>query len=255
MLKFDLAWPRNCCVGVFVALMLLPVLPSHAEGMPSLHPECATLGKKYVVAGKTFTCISSGGKLILSKGVVVVAAPTSTTSTTLTSTTTLPSATATVPISATTATSAAVLPNLVVGATDPTTGGTIIFDAGAGRTISVGRTTGRFVVVVPLSCEYKSTWNTSVKSGFSCGGKLDWDVPTLSMYFSSIFPVVDPPNGTWWTKENGTETDVKGVYSGILIYNTSGGGVKSMCTHLYSCSGGAAKYNVMQVLPVRAFTP
>ncbi|MEI7756184.1 MAG: hypothetical protein WCJ08_01995 [bacterium] len=249
MLKFDLAWSRIGCIGLVVALMLLPVFPAHAEGRSSLNPRCATLGKKYLVAGKTFTCVLSGGKLILSKGVVVVAVPTSTTTTAPTSTT------ATLPISATTATSALVVANLLVGATDPATGGTIISDAGVGKTISVGQTTGRFVVVAPLSCEYKSTWSAKIKNGYSCGGKSDWDVPTLSMYFNNIFPVVDPPVGSWWTKENGTETDVKGVYGGIMISNASGYGVKGTCTDRYSCSGSAAKYNVLQVRPVRAFTP
>lgn len=130
----------------------------------------------------------------------------------------------------------------------------MIADAGQGKTISVGKTSGRYVVVVPSGCGYRATWSPVVKSGFSCGGKTDWDVPTLKMYFNYIFPVVDPPGGDFWTKEVGTETDVSGVYSGLMIRNINGRGEKR-CPDIFSCSGGADTSNSLTVLPVRAYTP
>jgi len=232
---------KRALVGLVMASSLLVTLPVSASKSPNAETPCATLGKQYLVAGKRYTCIKSGGKLVLSGSVAVEPKPTATTTS---PPTTVPRATSTVTSNL----------KLSVGAVDPVTGGTVIADAGQGKTISVGKTSGRYVVVVPAGCGYRATWSPVVKSGFSCGGKTDWDVPTLKMYFNYIFPVVDPPGGDFWTREVGTETDVSGVYSGLMIRNINGRGAKN-CPDMFSCSGGADKSNSLTVLPVRAYTP
>lgn len=262
-----------------------------AEKLPDSGTRCATLGKQYIIAGKKYTCVKSGGNFVLSNGVVIApqttgaakspatsSAPVKTSPAVTTSpTTAVPVTTVMKPAPSTSiapvtttstsssssssssvlqATTSTINSNqkLFVGAVDPVTGGIMIADAGQGKTISVGKTSGRYVVVVPSSCGYQATWSPTVKSGFSCGGKSDGDVPTLKMYFNYIFLVVDPPGGNFWTKEVGTETDVAGVYSGLMIRNINGWGEKR-CPNWFSCSGGADKSNSLTVLPVRAYTP
>lgn len=270
----------------FAIFSSLPIaVPVFAEKLPDSGTRCATLGKQYIIAGKKYTCVKSGGNFVLSNGVVIapqttVAAKSPATSSapgktspavTTSPTTVVPVTTVMKPAPSTsmapvttTSSSSSVLQTttstvnsnqkLSVGAVDPVTGGIVIADAGQGKTLSVGKTSGRYVVVVPSSCGYQATWSPTVKSGFSCGGKSDWDVPTLKMYFNYIFPVVDPPGGDFWTKEVGTETDVAGVYSGLMIRNINGWGEKR-CSNWFSCSGGADKSNSLTVLPVRAYTP
>ena len=242
---------KRVLIGLLTLSWLSVAMPVSAERSSDAGTPCTTLGKQFVIAGKRYTCVKSGGKLVLNKGVTV--APQTTATTTSPSATVTSTSPSTTVARTTTSTTMSNL-KLTVGSVDPATGGTVIADAGQGKTISVGKTSGRYVVVVPVSCGYRATWNTTVKSGYSCGGKSDWDVPTLKMYFNYIFPVVDPPGGDYWTREVGTETDVSGVYSGLMIRNINGRGAKN-CPDIFSCSGGADKSNSLTVLPVRAYTP
>lgn len=276
---------KRALLGVATFSSLLMAMPVVAENVPEAGTRCSTLGKQYIIAGKKYTCVKSGGNFVLSKGVVVApqttvvakspakssapvktspAVTTSPTPAATVTTVTKPAPSTSIAPVTTTSSSKSVLQTttstvnsnlkLSVGAVDPVTGGIVIADAGQGNTISVGKTSGRYVVVVPSSCGYQATWSPTVKSGFSCGGKSDWDVPTQKTYFNYIFPVVDPPGGAFWTKEVGTETDVAGVYSGLMILNINGWGEKR-CPDRFSCGGGAAKSNLATVLPVRAYTP
>ncbi|NDB27728.1 MAG: hypothetical protein EB028_07330, partial [Actinobacteria bacterium] len=151
--------------GFAIFSSLLIAVPVFAEKLPDSGTRCATLGKQYIIAGKKYTCVKSGGNFVLSNGVVIapqttVAAKSPATSSapgktspavTTSPTTAVPVTTVMKPAPSTsmapvttTSSSSSVLQTttstvnsnqkLSVGAVDPVTGGIVIADAGQGKT-------------------------------------------------------------------------------------------------------------------------
>ncbi len=66
---------RKFLVASLVSVLSFSSLSAVSAANPKAGNSCSSVGKKQVHAGKTFTCVKSGKKLVWSKGVTVIAAP------------------------------------------------------------------------------------------------------------------------------------------------------------------------------------